>query len=498
MGLIVVPAIVYLFWFWVHFKVLNKSGTGDDFMSPAFQQTLKDSPLALAAEEIRYYDTITLQHKLTKAFLHSHPDRYPLKYDDGRISSAGQQVTGYPFNDTNNNWIVMPTKEVPEMGRGRVVRSGDIIQLKHVVTDTFLLTHDVACTTLATNTEFTTWDGEDDEKETDTLFELSIFDGHRGLAWMTKSSHVQLIHKDTRVAMWTHTDPVLPEWGYKQQEVNGNKNLKDKSTSWFANEIVRELDAPEDHTRPPKKAREQKQLNFFTKFFELQIAMLQHNAGLTDSHPYASSPVNWPFLLSGISFWTGQSDLKQQVYMIGNVASWWICVMALSVFVGVLGADQLAKRRGLTPIPVPVRNRLYNSGGFFFVAWAFHYFPFYTMSRQLFLHHYLPAHLCSALVAGAVFHFVASETINFPVSVAGPLTRRRPRMRAEVTTGMVVAVLVLVLVQLGAFQFLSPLTYGYPGLEPEEVNRRRLLSTWSLVSAHSGRKVGAGSYVLLT
>lgn len=49
-GLIVVPAIVYLFWFWVHFAVLTKSGTGDEFMSPAFQQTLEDSPLTALAE----------------------------------------------------------------------------------------------------------------------------------------------------------------------------------------------------------------------------------------------------------------------------------------------------------------------------------------------------------------------------------------------------------------------------------------------------------------
>jgi dolichyl-phosphate-mannose-protein mannosyltransferase len=92
-------------------------------------------------------------------------------------------------------------------------------------------------------------------------------------------------------------------------------------------------------------------MNFFRKFFELQIAMLQHNAGLTDSHPYASGPINWPFLLSGISFWTGVPEDKQQVYLIGNIVSWWLCVMALSVFVGVLGADQLAQRRGLRPIP---------------------------------------------------------------------------------------------------------------------------------------------------
>jgi dolichyl-phosphate-mannose-protein mannosyltransferase len=92
-------------------------------------------------------------------------------------------------------------------------------------------------------------------------------------------------------------------------------------------------------------------MSFFRKFFELQIAMLQHNAGLTDSHPYASGPINWPFLLSGISFWTGKNEDREQVYLIGNVVGWWICVMAISVFVGVIGADQLAKRRGLTPIP---------------------------------------------------------------------------------------------------------------------------------------------------
>lgn len=85
-------------------------------MSPAFQQTLLDSPLMLNSEgvpplaaldrqlarradpvsvaaEIRYYDTIIIQHKTTKAFLHSHLDRYPLKYDDGRVSSAGTAIS---------------------------------------------------------------------------------------------------------------------------------------------------------------------------------------------------------------------------------------------------------------------------------------------------------------------------------------------------------------------------------------------------------------------
>lgn len=94
-----------------------------------------------------------------------------------------------------------------------------------------------------------------------------------------------------------------------------------------------------------------KPLGFFSKFFELQLLMWQHNAGLTNSHPYASSPINWPFLLSGISFWTQNEDQKQ-IYLIGNIVGWWTCALALSLYVGILGADLLARRRGINPIPI--------------------------------------------------------------------------------------------------------------------------------------------------
>lgn len=79
--------------------------------------------------------------------------------------------------------------------------------------------------------------------------------------------------------------------------------------------------------------------------------MIEHNAGLTDSHPYATGPINWPFLLSGISFWTTKTKDREQVYLIGNVVDWWFCVLTLSVFVGILGAEQLARRRGISAIP---------------------------------------------------------------------------------------------------------------------------------------------------
>lgn len=107
-GLIVIPLVVYLSFFWIHFTILTHSGTGDSFMSPQFQESLAGNELLMNSvgkdcflqtphaltfiPELKYYDTVTLRHKDTKVFLHSHPERYPLRYDDGRISSQGMSL----------------------------------------------------------------------------------------------------------------------------------------------------------------------------------------------------------------------------------------------------------------------------------------------------------------------------------------------------------------------------------------------------------------------
>ena len=283
--------------------------------------------------------------------------------------------------------------------------------------------------------------------------------------------------------MFTHADPPLPDWAFKQQEVNGNKNAMDKAGLWYVDDLWPDPEAPDfaERQKPPPPRKVTK-MNFFAKFFELQMQMLQQNAGLTQSHPYASGSVNWPFLLQGISFWTQDKEQKQ-IYLIGNLVSWWGSVLSISVFLGVVGADLLARRRGIYPIPSAIRNRLHNSVGFFVGAWACHYLPFFLMNRQLFIHHYLPAHVCACMVAGGVFNFVASETIQYPVSVPGPLLRPshlRPRMNnvvpqpAKAVLGVVVALLIV------CFWWLSPLTYGEPGLTSDEVHARRLLSSWTL------------------
>ena len=277
----------------------------------------------------------------------------------------GQQVTGYGHNDTNNFWKIIPTKALPETGRGRIVRNEDVIQLLHVNTQTLLLTHDVASPLMATNQEFTTWLKDDYSRHNDTLFQLILNNGNPNEAWKTKSGQFRLVHVPTKVSLWTHPEQ-LPDWAFKQQEINGNKNPVEKTALWYANEIITAgklapstfakkvtdfVEAPEEDREDEQKViKVPRKMNFFKKFGELQLLMLQHNAGLTASHPYASSPINWPFLLSGISFWTNNDD-KKQIYLFGNLLGWWTCTIALSIYVGILGADLLARRRGKDPIP---------------------------------------------------------------------------------------------------------------------------------------------------
>lgn len=495
-GLVIVPFFLYLFWFQVHFTILSKSGPGDDFMTPEFQETLSDNMMTLQSVPINYYDSITLRHKETKVYLHSHPDRYPLRYDDGRVSSQGQQVTGYPHNNTNNHWQILPASPLgSEVGQR--VQLGDTIRLRHLITDTILLSHDVASPYFPTNQEFTTVPKEEAaaDRFNDTLFELKVDKG-KG-EFKTMSTHFKLVHVPTKVAMWTHTSP-LPDWAYKQAEINGNKNLQQSSNVWYVDDIP---SLPVEDERNKKEVKKVKHLSFLRKWVELQRAMFHHNNALTSSHPYASQPISWPFLLRGVSFWT-HNDTREQIYFVGNPLGWWLASSLLAVFVGILGADQLALRRGMDALDnrkltnnqthlsrhrtnhcfVGTRARLYNSTGFFFLTWAAHYIPFYIMGRQLFLHHYLPAHLASCLVTGALVEFIfCIEPLDAELSSASKGHRRTPSrpVRERVATssqlGSWIATGVILAVVFWSFFFFAPLTYGTPGLSVSQVQSRKWL-----------------------
>ncbi len=126
------------------------------------------------------------------------------------------------------------------------------------------------------------------------------------------------------------------------------------------------------------------------------------------------------------------------------------------------------------------------------------------MGRQLFLHHYLPAHLASCLVTGALIEFIfnvepviddtqmtsisnqASSAVREKVQEKEKQQEKDSRNRKHFQTASErlagqsmwptwIATIVILLAVLYGFMFFFPLTYGWPGLDVAQVQRRKWL-----------------------
>lgn len=115
------------------------------------------------------------------------------------------------------------------------------------------------------------------------------------------------------------------------------------------------------------------------------------------------------------------------------------------------------------------------------------------MGRQLFLHHYLPAHLASALVTGALLEFVcctdpvsldeSSSLLNADskpsMKKGSTLQKRRltskERLHGQSLLYLWAAAGAILALAIGGWYFFLPLTYGKPGLDVRGVNARKWL-----------------------
>lgn len=118
------------------------------------------------------------------------------------------------------------------------------------------------------------------------------------------------------------------------------------------------------------------------------------------------------------------------------------------------------------------------------------------MGRQLFLHHYLPAHLASALVTGALLEFIFNvdpiDLTEQPQSISQGKTgtkkgnagvreteprnsTSRQRLGAQSLLALWAAAGVVMTVVIGGWWYFLPLTYGKPGLSVEQVVARKWL-----------------------
>jgi len=478
--LCVFPILLYLLQFFILFSVLTNTGPHDDYMSSAFQRTLKGGLGKITehqAKEVAYGSQITLRntHK-KKCWLHSHPHLYPVKYPDGRGSSAQQQVTCYGFKDVNNWWIVKHrdsnslTVDFPP----KYVKNGDIIHLVHGATGRGLNSHDVAAPMNAFNMEVSGYIDHNISMHAQLDWKLEILNPDSSNVWKVIESQIRLTHVNTSTSMMV-TGALLPDWGFHQFEVANGKIKGTEESVWNAEEHNQNMTIPEGMDKSEVE-RQIKLMNsqdthspsFLSKFIELQTRMLKVNNELVQEHDFASRPAHWPFMLKGVAYWINDKS-NAQVFCIGNPVVWWGGTLAVLGYLGLLVIYLLRRRRAIFDLPEGQWQLFGFIASLAIGGFVIHYFPFFPMERTLFIHHYLPALVFKMMLIPLLANHIQ-----------GQILRNYPWLQ-KLFGLLCVAFACLVVM---SFKYFSPFTYGTPALSADDISQRKWISSWKFLVNH--------------
>ena len=384
--------------FAIHFVCLVNPGDGDGFMSSEFQATLNSKGMMDVPANVAFGSRITMRHHNTQGgYLHSHNHMYP-------TGSKQQQITLYPHKDENNIFYIenqtqpiipgtgvngtdvnATTIDGPKAWDNRPaawVEDGSIVRLYHVTTHRRIHSHDVRApvTEADWQNEVSAYGYEGFEGDANDLFKVEIVKSMSdGAIAKTRLRTIQtkfkLVHLMTGCLLFSHKVK-LPDWGYEQQEVTCARGGTLPNSVWYIEQ--------NEHPQLGENAEKVNYRNpgFFGKFWELQKVMWRTNAGLVESHAWDSRPPSWPVLRRGINFW-GKDH--RQIYLVGNPVIWWSSTVSIALYLVFKGLAVLRWQRSCNDYANTTFKRFDYEIGMTVLGWAFHYFPFYLMQRQLFL-----------------------------------------------------------------------------------------------------------------
>ncbi|KAH7309135.1 dolichyl-phosphate-mannose-protein mannosyltransferase 1 [Stachybotrys elegans] len=466
--LIVIPLTFYMAMFAIHFLCLRNPGDGDGFMSSEFQATLNNKGMKSVAADVVLGSRVSIRHVNTQGgYLHSHPLMYP-------TGSKQQQITLYPHKDENNVWLlenqtqplgidgepINGTFAWDALPEPQFVKDGTVLRLYHLPTHRRLHSHDVRppITEADWQNEVSAYGYEGFEGDANDYFRVEIVKkrSKSGVARervRTIETKFRLVHVMTGCVLFSHKVK-LPDWASEQQEVTCARGGSLPNSLWYV-----------EFNEHPQLGPDVEKVNyehpgFLGKFIELHKVMWRTNAGLTDSHAWDSRPESWPVLRRGINFW-GKNNT--QIYLIGNPIIWWSSTLALGIWVVFKGIAVLRWQRSCNDYASTTFKRFDYEVGTYVLGWALHYFPFYLMKRQLFLHHYFPALIFAIVALCQTFDYVTAR-------VPGIGVRSNPAVNRIAAVGFLV-------VSAAVFMLFAPLAYGNPWTKAE-CKRVKLFTTW--------------------
>ncbi|XP_004713302.1 protein O-mannosyl-transferase 1 isoform X1 [Echinops telfairi] len=476
-ALLVIPALMYLLFFYIHLILLFRSGPHDQVMSSAFQASLEGGLARITRGqplEVAYGSQVTLKSVFGKpvpCWLHSHQSTYPMIYENGRGSSHQQQVTCYPFKDVNNWWIVKDPgrHQLVVSNPPRPIRHGDTVQLVHGMTARLLNTHDVAAPLSPHAQEVSCYVDHNISMPAQNLWRLEIVnrDTDRDV-WKTIMSEVRFVHVNTS-AILKLSGAHLPDWGFRQLEVVGEKLSRGfhESTVWNVEEHrygkSQEQRERELELHSPIQVDVNRNLSFMARFSELQWRMLTLRTDDSE-HKYSSTPLEWVTLDTNIAYWLHPKS-SAQIHLLGNVVIWASASLATVTYALLFLWYLLRRRRNACDLPEDDWLRWVLAGSLCCGGWAVNYLPFFLMEKTLFLYHYLPALTFQIILLPVVLQHVGDHLC-------------RSQLQRSVFSALVVA---WYSSACHVFSTLRPLTYGDTSLSPSELRALRWKDSWDIL-----------------
>jgi dolichyl-phosphate-mannose-protein mannosyltransferase len=388
----------------VHLKVADHNGTGDRYMSNAFQSTLKGNNLSKSSQPVYYGDLIKIKSEADQVFLHSHHHNYPLIYDytTYKFSSGGQQVTGSHELNENNDWMILPAVVDPISEHSKeMVHNYDLIRLRHVPTGKYLATIEIASplsSLTGTNLEVTTIEDETDYTSVRYVASVWIINIERlKKSLRGKLTLFQLINKVNNNRLGVNLKENLPEWGFHMREINSGKY--DDITSWW---LIDDISVP-----VPNKSWDdlEEYFTFSDKFYEMLEGKRLKNVS-NANFSKDTTPSKWPRPTYRTSLWISK-DQNKSIDLFGNPLAKLMSLIALPLLVVLAVVDFGAYLREMNFLTREQKRVLYSKGFFFLLCYLLHYLPFLFMSTTYSFQHYLPAYLFNALIFATFYQIMA-------------------------------------------------------------------------------------------
>lgn len=449
-GVSAIPLIVYLLTFTIHLHFLSNTGSGTSFMTQEFQSSLNGTPKVVTQEDVGYGSFIRLVHEGTSGgFIHSHAHNYP-------GGSQQQQVSAYPFRDSNNVWIIQkpvrgnngtlppaPIKGFERIGHGSVIR------LVHNTTLRKLHSHDVRAplTDNEHHNEVSCYGDANSIGDLNDNWKVELLDNNvEDTTVKALSTRFRLKHTLTGCYLFSH-EVSLPDWGFSQQEVTCAKNGK-KELETFR------IDFNENKYQETPKFVSYRQLNLLEKIVEIHKTIWRLSNRVKDIHPSVTDAFSWPFINKVMVYFSSRAK-SSNIILVGNLFIYGIAIFSIFGFISMEGGATLLEKRQIS-VESTVLGKFRYAGWITTIAYITNFIPYVFSKQQIFLSNYIPALYFGILLTGVQF-----SRIGYGISFA----KRN------------LLLIVIVGISASVFFKFAPLSYGY-SLPHKVCESLKLRSDW--------------------